>query len=719
MTGKWGRLSFKKKLLLYSLFLCIVPLPILGTLSYYTAVANVEEEVNRSQQIILGQIEQQLTGFMKRLEMISVHIATDPNVLEDLRQGPLLDPLDSITTLNVSARQYRAVSDIRFKMSLLYTGFKMVYSEEYGQIQAKRFPLANLLDLSIPIYPGSVIVPPKTYANQKDMILLRSIPVQSSPAEQIGTLMLEVNTNSLFDVLRSTGTNENEGRQVLVIDDLGRIIVSSNYAEVGTMLTPGMGLYDFWMTRKAAYSHYNSDQIEYKLNSIKSAFNDWTYMTITPTKELRQRANHIKQFTWTMTGILTGVWLIFSIIGTQRFSFPFKRMYEKLPELQENTLLKMLRGEPADKDFVLQNNFLQTCFWFYIIVIERESPKASVEADVPDQGLSDRELAALLQVLVKKRHPCLFAIEGSGKIVFVVGIADPDEDGDQAMFALGTLLLEEVKRQSGDPAALVIGRGFRHYRQLGEKFREAEDLIGYKFILGTEKVITAQMTESFSVKQSNRFFVKWHKMIVTSIIEGEVSQAAEHFEMMIAQLSAHVPNPELILGSLNYLMGEIDTRLQEMGHDLSELIDDERYDQLSSLPSIEHAKSWFCTVFFPALERHLEQFQQQGKKRLTRELIEYMELHYDQDLSLQLLSDRFAVSSSHISRLIKNETGYSFVEYLIQLRISKAKEWLAHTDMALKEISERLRYTNSQNFSRIFKQVTGMPPGKYRNQSRD
>ncbi|MGN7384690.1 DNA-binding transcriptional regulator AraC [Chlamydia abortus] len=60
----------------------------------------------------------------------------------------------------------------------------------------------------------------------------------------------------------------------------------------------------------------------------------------------------------------------------------------------------------------------------------------------------------------------------------------------------------------------------------------------------------------------------------------------------------------------------------------------------------------------------------------------------------------------------------NFSTFLIEIRIEQAKEWLIHTDLPIKEIAERLRYTTVHNFTRIFKKMTGTPPGQFRNQYR-
>jgi AraC-like DNA-binding protein len=56
----------------------------------------------------------------------------------------------------------------------------------------------------------------------------------------------------------------------------------------------------------------------------------------------------------------------------------------------------------------------------------------------------------------------------------------------------------------------------------------------------------------------------------------------------------------------------------------------------------------------------------------------------------------------------------SFSDYLSQYRMNMSKKWLVETDMSVKDIAERLTYTNPQNFIRSFKKQEDMTPGQYR-----
>jgi len=74
------------------------------------------------------------------------------------------------------------------------------------------------------------------------------------------------------------------------------------------------------------------------------------------------------------------------------------------------------------------------------------------------------------------------------------------------------------------------------------------------------------------------------------------------------------------------------------------------------------------------------------------------------------------MSNSRFSTVFSQQNGQTFTEYLIYLRIGKAKEMLRQTDMKTSQIARETGYNDAHYFSYIFKKNTGMTPSEYRSQ---
>lgn len=78
------------------------------------------------------------------------------------------------------------------------------------------------------------------------------------------------------------------------------------------------------------------------------------------------------------------------------------------------------------------------------------------------------------------------------------------------------------------------------------------------------------------------------------------------------------------------------------------------------------------------------------------------------------MAHRVGMSPSHFSRIFHQVTGESPRDFLVEARTQRARHLLEETDFSVKEISERLGYTDIFFFSRQFKEKTGFSPSSYR-----
>lgn len=88
--------------------------------------------------------------------------------------------------------------------------------------------------------------------------------------------------------------------------------------------------------------------------------------------------------------------------------------------------------------------------------------------------------------------------------------------------------------------------------------------------------------------------------------------------------------------------------------------------------------------------------------------------HIQVELSREEFAKQVYMSPDYLTKLFRKETGMSLSDYIIQKRISIAKQLLATTGLSMVEISRRTGFSYSSYFTRIFKKKTGMTPQQYR-----
>lgn len=105
-----------------------------------------------------------------------------------------------------------------------------------------------------------------------------------------------------------------------------------------------------------------------------------------------------------------------------------------------------------------------------------------------------------------------------------------------------------------------------------------------------------------------------------------------------------------------------------------------------------------------------------GNKRhwIMDQVLQYVEENYHTALSTKDIAQRFFINASYFSKLFHDQMGCTFSDYLISVRIEKAKVMLTQTNMKLYDIAYAVGYSNVQYFSTIFKEKEGTTPSRYR-----
>lgn len=106
------------------------------------------------------------------------------------------------------------------------------------------------------------------------------------------------------------------------------------------------------------------------------------------------------------------------------------------------------------------------------------------------------------------------------------------------------------------------------------------------------------------------------------------------------------------------------------------------------------------------------------KNEKIRTLIDYINQHYDQPLSIAFLADMIGYSKTHFMAVFKKHTGTSCTEFIIQVRLSKACEELVNSSQSVLEIATKVGFNNLSNFNRQFKHYYQMTPSQYRKQQK-
>ena len=101
------------------------------------------------------------------------------------------------------------------------------------------------------------------------------------------------------------------------------------------------------------------------------------------------------------------------------------------------------------------------------------------------------------------------------------------------------------------------------------------------------------------------------------------------------------------------------------------------------------------------------------------EIISYLNTHYSSDILIDDLARKVNMSKRNFFLIFKKTTGCTPIRYLIRLRVMRASELLRHSQLSIAEIASRCGFADSNYFCRKFREITGVPPRKFRNAAAD
>ena len=195
----------------------------------------------------------------------------------------------------------------------------------------------------------------------------------------------------------------------------------------------------------------------------------------------------------------------------------------------------------------------------------------------------------------------------------------------------------------------------------------------------------------------------------TARLEEALQPLVDLFEQMGDPPQALVKHTlwEIVL-HLHHSLREagIETRGELQLHELNR--------QLMQQAGLKACSDWLLQLggtMMDLLERRAEE---SDNRSVIPQIMDYLHHNFDKEVSLSGIAAQLRMDASYLSRSFKQEIGVTFMEYLLSLRIERAKYLLSKDAMTIQDIAQAVGYINVNSFIRIFKKHVGMTPGSYR-----
>lgn len=275
-------------------------------------------------------------------------------------------------------------------------------------------------------------------------------------------------------------------------------------------------------------------------------------------------------------------------------------------------------------------------------------------------------------------------------------------------------LLEIAQRKLSLTVTTGLGSSAHHVEQLYKSYQEGIQAVEGKMFLGKGGIIKYEEFSAEPGMLDARMLDVHMKALVTAMKDYELVQIYDEIEGMF-QSVAGFRSRFTVHNLSNYIIWKLDQYLNEMNEDLFELLGIEirNLDILLEFETINDIRSWLVRRVFEISERlHLK--SNTKDRKFIRNVMKTMKDRMSDNITLKDIALHFSFSPSYLGFLIKEKSGHTFNELLVQLRMEKACELLKQPGLKIYEIADQVGYRYLPYFSRQFKEKFGMTPLEYR-----
>jgi two-component system response regulator YesN len=358
---------------------------------------------------------------------------------------------------------------------------------------------------------------------------------------------------------------------------------------------------------------------------------------------------------------------------------------------------------------------------FVVMSIELDNKGAI--ASPRDVRLYTYALCNAAEELVNAESKGIAAELEHGKAAVIMSFDEGDDDQRYIMRAVtvADLLKQFVQEYFRRTITIGIGNVAHTPVDIAVAYRESSEALRYKLVLGGNAIITMDDIVS---EQSPRFYKLFASIdtIVASVkaADGEMlkTQLARWFVSFAEQ---QVP-PEVIAQLIVQCLMRAATDAVEIGVEAGSLFPEQdmydhlnQYEMLNRYEQLDELERFALDRLTGLIRLIREKRSHRERNDMIDQSLIFIQTHYMRsDLSLNLLASEFGLSVPYLSKMFKEQVEINFTEYVMEIRLAKAKELLSATDGKVRDIAEQVGYTNVNSFVRIFKKMTGLTPSEYR-----
>ncbi|MDQ6419496.1 response regulator [Paenibacillus sp. LHD-117] len=387
-----------------------------------------------------------------------------------------------------------------------------------------------------------------------------------------------------------------------------------------------------------------------------------------------------------------------------------EQLYQRMVPIMKNEyLLRLLEGTSDDEmlQVLLERYELNRLAWpVKVVAVERDDwmLKRGSDDAIDDSELSGLFLHAMIDVCSRLRieHMCKLGGNRVGMLL------EQGMEIDRLREALTNEPLEA-------PFTVTIGVGgfAGSPAELKDSYRQARLALDYKVFYGKGRIIRHEDIQQAQMKDVQSLDIQLDALF-EAMTDYDLVKVHDELGLLYG-LANNLRSKYTIQNFTVFLIMKLDAHLQKINEDLFQMLnlDFNSLDVLLRHETMDEIHSWLRYRVYE-LSELLQNKKQKKNWKLAQDIIADVKQRLHENITLKDVAEKYSFSPNYLGQIFKEEMNTNFSDYVATLRMEKAGDLLANTNLKVYEIAGLIGYRYLPYFSRQFKDYHGMTPLEFR-----
>ncbi|RED40162.1 helix-turn-helix domain-containing protein [Paenibacillus sp. VMFN-D1] len=751
-------------------YITVLMVPILiSIVLYFITYQQVKTETNRSNALLLEQMEMSIDSKLKGLEQLSLEIALNRNISSFSSVDPPLSDAHyyDLFQISESLRTYKNANDYIEQIYVMYTNSDTVIStydhmNRQGLFQKLRQQDDTSFDQWNSLFERKYVngYTPMTFwdgGTATPVVVFARSLVFNTPGQPPAIVLFVMKDSKLIE-----SAPRHPDARMFILDTESRYIAART--------DPGL------LPQHLTYGELRDQQgIVYKdvqeqqaaVSYITSKITGWKYVSVLPASLFNEKMQYMRKLIWISIGMCFLVGGVICVLFLRKNYMPIQVMLQSLSHkfglrfdggsseysflqgaiqhyftekedmrarldqhrntIRAHLIRRLLKGS-IEREALLHESLAAHHIQFssdrFVVILMSVDGFGKFE-QYGQNGLADQKEQMLHFILTNvlvdaaAEDAAIYTTEMNDVLACIVNFhkSDSEERERLTLHRISAQVREFMQEQMQVELTIAVGEVYSDIYGIAQSYHEALDALEYRIVLGSGQFIRYRDTQLNQAPPHHYYFpLSVEQQLIYVVKSGNYAKAEALIEDIFQKnFTGHpvsVPLAKCLMYNMASTMLNTVDEVSVTGKRSLEahLLDVEPLLSCEHVPQMkEQLKDKLSQVC-----SWIQAEKRDHHRYLIEDVQRYIENHlHDPNLNISMIGDVFRMTPSYISRLYKDHTGEALLDTINRLRLAEAKSLLKHNKLTVNEVAGRVGYADVSTFVRTFKKFEGITPGAF------